>query len=83
MKKIIKNVYERFLSKKPPLGEYDLIKGFTAEQKKWIVDTAITTSCQVLISAVVMADIDSHIEGEVILPDGTRWVLKFNKKWKL
>lgn len=82
MKKIIENVFKRFLQRKPPLESYDLANGFTAKQKSQIVSTAITTSCEVLISAIVMANLDSHIEGEVILPDGSSWKLYFTKKEK-
>jgi hypothetical protein len=82
MKNLIQNVFDRFFNKKPKLDTYDFEKGFTQEQKREIVNSAITTSCQVLLTAVVMANLDEFISGDVILPDGSSWVLEFRKKPK-
>lgn len=57
----------------------DLTKGFTPDMQKEIVNSAITSATQVLISALVMTNSHNSIMGEVIFPDDTKWRLTFEK----
>jgi hypothetical protein len=51
--------------------------GFTDEEKKQIINSALSTASQVLISASVMTGSHRHITGDVVLPDGRKWRLRF------
>lgn len=63
----------------PLLTDSNFAADFTDEQKKQIVDSALTTSSQILISAAVMTNSHNHITGDVFLPDGSKWRLKFER----
>lgn len=51
--------------------------GFTDDEKKQIINSALTTASQILISASVMTESLNYITGDVVLPDGRRWRLRF------
>ncbi len=54
--------------------------GFTEEQKKQIVNMALTTAGQILMSAVVLTNAENYITGDCLYPDGSKWILKFEKQ---
>jgi hypothetical protein len=54
--------------------------GLTEDQKKHIVNSALTAAGQILMSAVVLTNSQNFITGDCIYPDGSRWTIKFEKK---
>ena len=53
--------------------------GFTDAQKKQIVNSALTTASQILMSAIVLTNSENFIKGDCIYPDGSKWTLRFEK----
>lgn len=75
----IKSIFNLFNKGEEKPLSVDVSVGFTDEQKTQIVESAITASAQVLISAAVMTDSHNKINGDVLLPDGSKWRLTFQR----
>lgn len=82
VRKILRNIYDnfrrkRFDSTKDELT--DLAKGFPQNQKQGIINEALTTASQILISACIMTNSHEYIEGEVTFPDNSKWIISFRQ----
>jgi len=81
----IKKIFQRFWAGKiansgnPFVSRSEIADGFTEEQKAAIVNSALTTASQILITATVMTNAQNFITGDCVLPDGTKWRLKFER----
>jgi len=65
---------------KPNVSGSVFADGFTDAQKKHIVNSALTTAGQILMSAVVLTNSENYITGDCIYPDGSKWTIKFEKQ---
>ncbi len=65
---------------KPDVSSAIFAEEFTEDQKTYIIDSALTVSGQILMSAVVLTGADNFISGDCNWPDGTVWTLKFERK---
>lgn len=76
---LIKYIFDKF-NTKANHKKLTFDGNFTDEQKKEIVQSALSSASQVLISALVMTNSHEFITGSVVLPDGSKYVLTFNKE---
>ena len=44
-----------------------------------MIESAISSAAQVLLTAAVITGSTNHIHGEIVLPDNKRWKLTFEK----
>lgn len=60
--------------------EVDFSDGFNEEQKKDIVNSALTQAAKVLMTACVMTNSDNYIKGSCVFPDDSVWTITFKKE---
>jgi hypothetical protein len=76
------NKFNRWLKStfgKPDKHGNFLPDSFNDKQKKQIVNSALTTAGQILMTAVVLTNSEKFITGDCVYPDGSKWVIKFEK----
>lgn len=56
----------------------DTDQKFSDEDKRVLVNAALSNASKVLMSAVVMAEISDFITGDVVFP-GEKWRLRFER----
>lgn len=76
MKLQIAKFFRKFLSSGKSIA---FQSEFSEEDKKQIINSALTTSSHVLISAMVMTNSHNFITGSFIMPDNTKYTLTFTK----
>ena len=52
---------------------------FKEEEKQELINHALTTSSQILMTAVVLCGAENFITGRCTFPDGSEWTLTFLK----
>ena len=60
------------------LAENELYQ-FTEPEKDKIVENALTSASQILLAAAILTNSQRLIEGDIVLPNGSRWCLSFKK----